>query len=81
MDDDRYWFAPRRFGFGTGWPIAWQGWAISIALIAVLLLAFKLFGKDDARALVIVIPAILAYLIIAAKTTKGGLRWHWGDDQ
>ena len=27
MKDDKPWFAPKRFGYGAGLPIAWQGWA------------------------------------------------------
>ncbi|MEY4953243.1 MAG: hypothetical protein RL299_1667, partial [Pseudomonadota bacterium] len=25
---DGMWFAPKRLGYGSGWPIAWQGWAM-----------------------------------------------------
>ena len=25
------WFAPKRYGYGTGLPIAWQGWALLAA--------------------------------------------------
>lgn len=34
MNDD--WFAPKRFGFGVGAPIAWQGWALLGGYLAVL---------------------------------------------
>ena len=27
-DDNSAWFQPKRFGYGAGWPIAWQGWAL-----------------------------------------------------
>ena len=81
MNDRPTWFAPRHYGYGTGMPITWQGWLLSLALVAALALAFALFGNNDWRALTIVVPAILIYLIVAALTTKGGLRWRWGEDE
>lgn len=80
MSDRPEWFAPRRYGLGTGMPIAWQGWALSLALIALLGLAYYLFGNNDLRALAIVVPAIFVYVLIAARTTRGGWRWRWGED-
>ena len=34
-DDGPEWFAPKRYGFGAGLPIAWQGWAVTIGFIAI----------------------------------------------
>ncbi|MEQ7874133.1 hypothetical protein ABDK56_09020 [Sphingomonas sp. ASV193] len=81
MSDGPEWFAPRRRGIGTGVPISWQGWLLSLALIAALGLAYWMFGNNNPKALAILVPAILIYVIIAARTTKGGLRWRWGDDE
>ena len=81
MSDRPIWFAPRRYGLGTGWPIAWQGWALSLALIALVGLAYWLFGNNDLRALAILIPAVLGYVLIAALTTKGDWRWRWGGEE
>ncbi len=81
MNDRPDWFAPRRYGLGSGLPIAWQGWALLAALIALLGAAYWLFGNHDARALAILIPAILGFAIIAALTTKGGWRWRWGGEK
>ena len=35
-DDDDAWFAPKRYGYGTSLPIAWQGWAILIGYILLI---------------------------------------------
>ena len=79
MSDRPEWFAPHMYGMGTGWPISWQGWALSVALIASVLFAWWVFGDDDPRALAIVVPAVIGYMIVAGLTTKGGWRWRWGD--
>ena len=81
MSDRPEWFAPHMYGMGTGWPIAWQGWVMSFALIGAVLFAWWLFGEGDLRGLAIIIPAIIAYLVAAGLTTKGGWRWRWGRDQ
>ena len=30
------WFAPKRFGYGAGLPIAWQGWVVMAAYFATV---------------------------------------------
>lgn len=79
MNDRPEWFAPKRYGLGAGLPIAWQGWALLAGFTAVIGLAVWVFGKDDLRALAIVIPALAILLIITARTTRGGWRWRWGE--
>jgi hypothetical protein len=78
VGDRPEWFAPKRFGFGSGLPIAWQGWALLGWLLAMIGLAAWIFGRDDWRVLTIVVPALIVYVVVAAFTTKGGWRWHWG---
>ena len=33
MSDGPEWFAPKRFGYGAGLPISWQGWALTAAFM------------------------------------------------
>jgi hypothetical protein len=80
MTDHIEWFAAKRYGYGAGLPIAWQGWAVLIAFLLSIGGAAWLFGTDDLRGLAIVVPATIALLIVTARTTRGGWRWRWGDD-
>jgi hypothetical protein len=80
MSDRPEWFAQRRYGIGSGMPIAWQGWAVLAAFGVLIAPAVLLFGRDDIRRIAIVLPAIAVFLVIAAKTTRGGWHWRWGDD-
>jgi hypothetical protein len=73
------WFAPKRYGYGAGWPITWQGWAVMAAFFLVVAFALWLFGPDYPAVLSIVLPAIAALILITARTTRGGWRWRWGD--
>lgn len=72
------WFAPKRHGFGAGWPIAWQGWALLAGYIA-LSIAASLLLEEKPAALAVALVVTTALLIwIAWKTTRGGWRWRWG---
>ena len=73
------WFAPKRYGFGSSLPIAWQGWLILIGYIAIVCASPWLFAPRVYLALTIIIPATILLLLITAKTTRGGWRWRWGE--
>ena len=55
------WFAPKRYGLGSGWPIAWQGWAVMAGFFLVIGFALWLFGPDYPAVLSIVLPSIGAH--------------------
>ncbi|HEV2043621.1 MAG TPA: hypothetical protein VGR05_02970 [Sphingomicrobium sp.] len=74
------WFAPKRYGIGTGWPITWQGWAL-IAVYLLIIGAALLIFDDDPLVWAIVLPATGAFVSITAGTTRGGWRWRWGDKE
>ena len=79
MDDRPEWFAPKRYGFGAGRPISWQGWALVIGFMIVIVAAFVGFEDRPIIALSISAPLGVILSIIAARTTRGGWRWRWGD--
>ena len=73
------WFAAKRYGYGAGLPIAWQGWTLLGAYMAILgLAAWQLAGVPIAL-FAVAISATFLLLLIAARTTRGGWRWRWGD--
>jgi uncharacterized membrane protein YphA (DoxX/SURF4 family) len=80
-DDGPEWFAPKRFGYGAGLPIRWQGWALTAGFLAAsLLIAVKLRARP-VQAIAALVPLVAAFVVIASKTTRGGWRWRWGDDE
>ena len=80
MSDGPEWFAPKRYGYGAGLPIAWQGWALLAAFIAIVVAAGTLLGQKPLALAAVVVPALMLLLLIAARTTRGGWRWRWGKD-
>jgi hypothetical protein len=78
MSDEPEWFAPRRYGYGTGLPISWQGWALTIGFVVIVTgLALTLAKRPMELVFALVFPTV-AFLVISAKTTRGGWRWRWG---
>lgn len=70
------WFAAKRFGFGAGRPIAWQGWAATALLVAVLILAT--FALRGAERLAVLLAALAVFSGVAWRKTEGGWRWRGG---
>lgn len=81
--DDGAWFAPKRYGYGSGLPIRWQGWALFVGYVALLPMVKWLDDSGDGRlrtlgfALFVVATAVV--ISISAKRTRGGWKWRWGN--
>lgn len=80
--DDRFWFKPKRFGLGA-YPVAWQGWVLTIAYLGVILGMTRLGshgGPSDPLRWTMIAAATLVFVGIAWRKTEGGWHWHWGSD-
>lgn len=77
------WFRVKKYGYGAGLPIVWQGWAFLGALVGVLagigLLAENKAGWAQAIAMAAFILTTVYAIIIAARRTDGKWKWRWGD--
>ena len=73
------WFAPKRYGVGSGPPIAWQGWVLMIGFIVLLLAATPLMTYSLVLYFSVVGLLTGLFLLVVAKTTRGGWRWRWGE--
>lgn len=77
--DDDAWFAAKRYGYGAGIPIAWQGWALLVAYIAALALMSRLLLPAHRSVWAIIFVALtIALIAIVAQHTRGGWHWRWG---
>jgi hypothetical protein len=81
MSDGPEWFAPKRYGYGSGVPISWQGWVVTIAYIAVAVLFVRLFAHRPATLVASLAGPTIILTVICAKTTRGGWRWRWGEEE
>jgi hypothetical protein len=75
-----YWFAVKRYGWGWGRPLTWQGWAV-LGLYIVSVVAVCLAwppGSGVVRFIVLVVVAS-ALLILVCWLTGAPPRWSWGE--
>ena len=74
------WFAPKRYGYGSGLPTAWQGWVLMGVFVAATLGAALFMSSGRLYAgLTVLIPTTLAFLWLAKRHTPGGWRWRNGE--
>ena len=74
--DNRPWFRPKSRGYGTGLPIAWQGWVMMIAHIALITGVVMLFQDRPVLTTIAVALVGLAPLPLYRAKTEGGWRWQ-----
>ena len=74
------WFAPKRFGYGAGFPIAWQGWAVFSAYCVLLYLETQYLDPPSNRFWFAVAILTALFVLIAYFTTRGGWRFRQGED-
>jgi hypothetical protein len=79
MSDGPEWFAPKRYGYGTGMPIAWQGWALMIGFILLAIGVALAFAHRPLQLIAALAPLTIGFMVICARTTRGGWRWRWGE--
>jgi len=81
MNDDPEWFAPKRYGIGASWPISKEGWAVTLGYLALLGVAAFLIPYSLLGYISIVTMLTVVLIVICARTTKGGWRWRWGEEE
>ncbi len=77
-DDSKPWFRQKVYGLGSGYPIAWQGWVLTI-VHGLLITGLVYFLKGHPLALIAaILPAAIVPLPLYAARTEGGWHWRWG---
>ncbi|HXC26859.1 MAG TPA: hypothetical protein VNV38_02815 [Stellaceae bacterium] len=74
-----YWFPAKRYGWGWGFPITWQGWLVFAAFFVLLALGVFLFPPQQTPALYFVYIVVLSAILVGICWLKGEPpRWRWG---
>ena len=80
MSEGPEWFAPKRYGYGTGLPISWQGWLVTLLFFAIVFGAVFRFMDTPLVLMAVVVVSSILMLFITARTTRGGWKWRSGED-
>jgi hypothetical protein len=80
----RYWFKPKRYGYGAT-PATWEGWAFTGLIAAIVAVgASLLLGNGHAPSGTMwwaFLAIVIALTVVVAKfKTDGAWRWRWGRD-
>jgi hypothetical protein len=80
--DTRYWFPAKRYGWGWGLPIAWQGWLALVAFVVLVAAGALVFRPRHALLPYLVYVVVLIAVLTAICWFKGEPpRWRWGADE
>ena len=76
-NEKKIWFPAKRYGWGWGPPVCWQGWVVII--VWVLLVAAGAFVLMPHLGWFIPYTAIMCLVLCAICSLKGEKpRWRWG---
>jgi hypothetical protein len=82
----RYWFKPKRYGYGAT-PVTWEGWTITFAAVIVVAGSIGamnvLVGRSNLAVwlawVVLILLATLWFVQFCRRRTNGEWRWRWGN--
>jgi len=80
-EDPDYWFPAKRYGWGWGPPVKWQGWVVMLAFIAVILGGVYRFPPNENLPAFAAVVVVGSLAFVAVCWWKGEPpRWRWGKD-
>jgi len=76
-DKRKPWFRVKRYGYGVGLPIAWEGWLVLVLFLTATVSASALISSM--ASLVVLLLLTPAVIYIAYLRSDGEWRWRNGD--
>jgi hypothetical protein len=78
---EEIWFPAKKYGYGWGIPVTWQGWAVLIAYVVLLIIGgTTIFRPSINMGFFLVYVVIMSILLILICWKKGEKpEWRWGD--
>ncbi|MGC3981337.1 MAG: hypothetical protein QM808_08770 [Steroidobacteraceae bacterium] len=73
------WFPAKRYGWGWGAPIRWQGWAVLLAFLVLVRVGIKWFAPQQRWLALALYLLVLSVGLIGICWMRGETpRWRWG---
>jgi hypothetical protein len=83
MEQDKpdYWFPVKRYGWGWGLPVRWQGWLVMAVYFGSIYLAIRYAYPRSSVGSFLLWLAVASVVFIAIVVWKGErpLGWRWGE--
>lgn len=77
----KYWFPAKRYGWGWGLPVAWQGWVVMAFFVVLLLVGAAVLLPSRGSGAFAAYSIALCAVLVAICWLKGERpRWRWGDE-
>ncbi|MDE3023672.1 MAG: hypothetical protein KGI54_17800 [Pseudomonadota bacterium] len=78
-DELEYWFPAKRYGWGWGIPVTWQGWAVIVVYVLFVLLAVITVPPIIYPLWFLIVLVLLNAMLFIICWLKGEpLRWRGG---
>jgi hypothetical protein len=78
--DKDAWFPAKRYGWGWGLPVKWQGWAALLVYAGAMVVApLRYPPKQDLTSFLVVVILATAAFVLLCWWKGESPRWRWGD--
>lgn len=77
--DKNYWFRAKRYGYGWGLPVRWEGWVVLMAWLAVLVFSGLRFMPQRPGLFWGAFLVATAVLALVCYLKGEPTRWRWGE--
>lgn len=79
MQQVRYWFPAKRYGWGWGLPRTWEGWIVFAVYFVALPLGAYLFPPSTSMPEFVAYAAVITAALVVTCWVKGEPpAWRWG---
>jgi len=77
-----FWFPVKRYGWGWGLPVRWQGWVVFGIYLGLLFAGISYFKpRGNVLGLLFYLVALtVALIVVVAIKGEQPLRWRWGKE-
>jgi hypothetical protein len=80
MGQPRYWFRAKRYGWGWGLPLTWEGWVVLAVWLGIFLAGISLMHLPLHRSEHFFFVIAMVAALVGVCYWKGEPpRWRWGD--
>ena len=78
-DERRYWFPAKRYGWGWGFPVRWQGWVVMILWTIWMIVGSLEIAPMNSTIFIGFMVIMIVVLVGICYATGESPGWRWGD--